>query len=294
AHPRVSRRRPPSPGYRLIAPAVMIMGLLGLGRPVAAGAASSLVLDARIDGRPVATATETRPLRLDPARPAVLSVTATNRGATPVEVHIVRLEGRVIGLAFFSFDTAVGLTVPPGGRGSRRFTLDLGGLDGQAIGLIGGSVKLLDGQRRGVATAPVVVDVQGSLWSVYGLFGLTVAFLTVLSFLGALVGLARHRLPPNRWRRALRFLTPGVGLGLVINFTLSATRVFVPRVGRWVSIVFVSSVALFLIGYLSPSPEPDDGEDEDGLLAVLGPGRGPSLPTARALDAAPEIPATGP
>jgi len=121
-----------------------------------------------------------------------------------------------------------------------------------------------------VGSVPLVVDVSGSLLSVYGLFGLAVAFLTILSFLGALVGMARHRLPANRWRRALRFLTPGLGLGLVINFTLSATRVFVPRFGRWVSIVLVSAAVLFILGYLTPAPDSDEDEEGEKLLAMVG------------------------
>jgi hypothetical protein len=133
-----------------------------------------------------------------------------------------------------------------------------------------------------------VTDVRGSLRSVYGLFGLGVAFLTALSFLGALVGLARHRLPQNRWRRGLRFLTPGLGLGLVINFTLSATRVFVPEIGRWLAITFTCAVLFFVLGYLTPTPDlvEDDLEEapptqmieEITVVAVSGrPGR-PALP----------------
>jgi hypothetical protein len=227
-------------------------------------------LDVRIDGHRLADATETRPIRLDPRTRAVITVDVQNSRTQPVDVRVIRLEGRVVGLTFFAFDTSVGMVVPAGGEASRRFALDLTGLDGQAIGLIGGSVKLLDQGRHVVASVPVVVDVSGSLLSVYGLFGLAVAFLTILSFLGALVGMARHRLPANRWRRALRFLTPGLGLGLVINFTLSATRVFVPRFGRWVSIVLLSAGVLFILGYLTPSPDGDEDEEGEKLLAMVG------------------------
>jgi len=192
----------------------------------------------------------------------------TNTTSKAIDVRKVRLDGKVVGLTFFAYDTAVGLKVAPGETGSRRFLLDLAGLDGQATGLIPGAVKLLDADRHVVARQDGVVDVQGSLLSIYGIFGLSVAFLTVLTFVGALVGLIRHRLPPNRWRRALRFLTPGLGLGLLINFTLSATGVFVPTPQRWLTIVTVAAAVLFGLGYLTPAPDTGDDEGDDELVAL--------------------------
>jgi len=125
-------------------------------------------------------------------------------------------------------------------------------------------VQVLDGQHDVLAQQTGVVDVRGSLRSVYGLFGLGVAFLTVLSLVGALMGLARQRLPDNRWRRGLRFLTPGLGFGLVINFTLSALRVFVPDTGRWLVIVAACALISFALGYLTPDPYLEDADyDED-------------------------------
>jgi hypothetical protein len=236
---------------------------------------------ATVDGKPFGASTESRPIRLSPRRQATLAVEVVNDTSKPLDVRIVRLEGKVVGLTFFAYDTAVGLRVAPGETGTRRFLLDLGGLDGQATGLIPGAVKLLDGDRHVVAQQGGVVDVRGSLRSVYGVFGLGVAFLTALSFLGALVGLARHRLAPNRWRRALRFLTPGLGLGLLLNFTLSATRVFVPTPGRWLTIVVVSAAVLFGLGYLTPSPDTGEDDEEDELVAL------PAVPVQPALAARP-------
>lgn len=251
--------------------------------PSGAAAQQGPRLTAEVDGVPVATSTESRPIRLVPRRQATLSVEVTNDTTKPLDIRIVRLEGKVVGLTFFAYDTAVGLTVAPGQTGSRRFVLDLGGLDGQATGLIPGAVKLLDADRHVVAEEAAVVDVRGSLRSVYGAFGIGVAFLTALSFLGALVGLARHRLPPNRWRRGLRFLTPGLGLGLLLNFTLSATRVFVPSAGRWLTIVVVSAAVLFGLGYLTPGPDTgEDDDEEEGLIALPGPPPEPELPAAPA------------
>lgn len=264
--------------------------VVAAGTPArAAGPTSGPRLEATIDGRPFGASTEARPIRLSPRRSANLTVKVTNPTSKAIDVRKVRLDGKVVGLTFFAYDTAVGLRVAPGETGSRHFLLDLAGLDGQATGLIPGAVKLLDADRHVVAEQDGVVDVQGSLLSIYGIFGLSVAFLTVLSFLGALVGLIRHRLPPNRWRRALRFLTPGLGLGLLINFTLSATGVFVPTPQRWLTIVTVSAAVLFGLGYLTPAPDTDDDEEGGDELVALPPG--PDEPELAAPPTRPELPA---
>src|SRR5437870_4003645 len=146
----------------LLATLALILAL----NPASAGAGSSVTINARIDDRAMSSATETRPILLSPRRPATLSVDLTNHGPDPVNVRVVRLEGRVVGLTFFAYDTAVGLNVPPGARGSRRFVIDLGGLAGQATGLIPGAVTLLDAERDVVAEQRGVIDVRGSLRSV--------------------------------------------------------------------------------------------------------------------------------
>jgi hypothetical protein len=221
-------------------------------------------LVARIDGRPIADATEQHPVALRPDDPVTLSLRLTNDGADDLTVHAVRLEGRVMGLTFFAYDTRVELVLEAGSTTTSRFQLDLVGLDGQATGLVPARVAVLDADRHELASQASVVDVRGSLRSVYGAFGLAVAVFTGLSLAGALVALARHRLSPNRWRRGIRFLWAGVGVGLLIVFTLSALRVFVPQPGRWVPIVAVSTGLLFVLGYLTPSPEePEDREAEE-------------------------------
>jgi len=269
----------------LAAMAVVALTLFAAAPTPALAAPGGVRLTVTIDGKSVGASTESRPIRLSPHRQATLALKVTNDTTKAIDVRIVRLEGKVVGLTFFAYDTAVGLKVDPGQTGIRRFLLDLGGLDGQATGLIPGSVKLLDADRHVVAQESGVVDVRGSLRSVYGIFGLGVAFLTLLTFVGVLVGLARHRLPANRWRRALRFLTVGLGLGLLLNFTLSATRVFVPTPGRWLTIVVVSAAVLFGLGYLTPTPDTGDDDEDDDELAGL-----PAAPVEPELPAPPVRP----
>jgi hypothetical protein len=266
------------------------VALLAVTLTGTAALAQEGVFRAAIDDRDVSESTETRPITLVPAEPSVIAVDVTNSTSSAVLIKTVRIEGKVIGLTFFAYDTSVGMNLDPGASGSRRFALDLGGLDGQATGLIPGSVKLLDGDRRVVAEERAVFDVRGSLRSVYGLFGMGVAFITLVSFLASLIALARHRLPANRWRRALRFLTPGLGLGLVVNFTLSATRVFVPGLGRWLTIMVVTGLVFFGVGYLTPTPpdEDEDEEDDNHPLLVATSVKGLAGPAERRLALATE------
>lgn len=240
-------------------------------------------MTARIGGQPLATSSETHPVRLSPQRSALIAVTIHNETGGTLHVTTVRLAGQVMGLTFFAYDTTVAITVPAGRTVTRRYALDLVGLNGQATGLIQGSLSILGPGQRLLAAQGVVVDVRGSLRSVYGMFGLAVAVLTALAFASSLLRLARQRMHPNRFRRGLRFLVPGVGLGLFLVFTLSATRVFVPQPGKWVPLLAVSAAVLFGLGYLSPSPEVRAGEPLGVPLAAAG------LPIEIASQAPPEI-----
>jgi len=255
--------------WRTVGALLLLVGfslIFGVARSSAAG---GVTVVAHVDGQTVGGSSQNQPVKLFPRQDSVLAITVTNDSSSPIDVAEVRLAGRVIGLTFFSYDTAVNLPVAAGASATQRLAVDLSGLSGQATGLIPGSVQVVDSHHHVLASQDGVVDVRGSLRSVYGLFGLGVAFLTALSFLGALVGLARHRLPANRWRRGLRFLTPGLGLGLVINFTLSATRVFVPQLDRWVGITVVSALVLFGLGYLTPTPDLQEPEPEEAPTRVV-------------------------
>ena len=241
--------------------------------PGRALAVEGVSLSSSINGRRLAESTQVRPIRLEPNRPSTVTVEVVNDADAELEIRTVRLEGRVIGLTFFAFDHAVLLKVPPDSRQDLTFESDLGGLRGQATGLIPGTIKVLDREREIVAEDRGVMDVRGSIRSVYGLFGLGVALLTAQSLVFALVSLARRRLPRNRARRGLMFMTPGIGLGLLVNFTLSATRVYVPEVARSIAIVLVCAAVMFGLGYLTPGggAAEDDLELEEEVSATAQP-----------------------
>ncbi|CAG7642315.1 hypothetical protein SIM91_02530 [Rhodococcus opacus] len=228
-----------------------------------AGAAEPVQMSVTVNGQDAASAGPTNPIRLDPHSPARVQMTLTNNTADVVTVGAVDVSGHVLGLTFFSYHTAVGLTVEPGQTQTLDFELDPSGLDGQATGLINGTVTVTGGDGAVLAETATVTDVRGSLVSVYGLFGLALAILTALAVLDAALGIARRRLHENRWRRATRMLTPGIGIGLVLAFTLSATRVWVPTLDRWLLLAGGFAAGFFLLGYLTPTPDTEDDLDED-------------------------------
>ena len=223
-----------------------------LGAPPANAAGGKLGLAVTLDDRPITNTT----VAIDPAKQIKLSVTATNSGAATVKVRSMRVSGVALALTFFAYDTTAPFEVPAHSRVTRIFMLDLGDLSGQAIGLLPSSVELLDAQRTSLGEATTVADVRGSFWSVYGAFGLAMLVLTILAWLTALLALARHRLPANRWRRGLRFLPAGFGTGLVAVVSLSVLRLVPPEPAIEIPVVLGAAAIAFLLGYLTPHPAP--------------------------------------
>lgn len=242
-----------------VALATGLLGVMLLVRP--ASGAEAVRFSATIDGTDVAQADSNHPLMLRRDRAVVVAVSVRNDGTDPAVVRSVRLESRVIGLTFFAYETRVDMSVAPGSNGDRKFRLELLDLADQATGLLPARIVLLDDSRHELSSRRLAVDVKGSMTSVYGVFSLLVIAITSLLFVSALVGLATHRLSPNRWSRGARLGTVGLGIGLSLTFSLSALRVLLPNVARWLPLVLVSGAALFTIGYLSPSPTDDDDDD---------------------------------
>jgi hypothetical protein len=236
--------------------------------PSTAGASSAVTVNGTINAQPLATSSQSNPVRLYPLRPADIVLTVHNHSSRPVRVATVRLSGEVMGLTFFAFDNSVAFTVPAFHSVTNRYSIPLVGLNGQATGLVDGSLSVLDPGQQVLASQDLVVDVRGSLSSVYGIFGLAVAVLTVFAFALVLLELARQRLPANRFLRGLYFLVPGLGLGLVLIFTLSATRVFVPSLGHWLPLIIVTGIVFFVVGFLTPDPRMEEEDDLDDSFAA--------------------------
>jgi hypothetical protein len=275
--------------YCRVAWCIAFACLLALALPATAGAAlpPGAVWTAKIDGRSVNDTSTSNPIRLTPGEPVEIIVRVENRSPTPVAARYVRLEGGVLGLRFYVFTTTVDLQAQPGGWDERTFTIDLLDLGTQASGLLPSRLVLLDAAGGELDAKPLLVDVRGSVSSVYAGFGLAVGGITVLLIVGALWRLARGRLPRNRWRRGLVLAAPGLGIGFTLTFTLSALRWAAPSGGVWTTFLILGAAAGFVAGYLSPTPagadEPDD-LDHVGPDAPDAPDTGPDGPPGDTAD----------
>ena len=249
----------------------MLCTLSAVGLASAAGAAGAVSLSATVNGQPAATSSDARPAQLNPVKQAEVVIKVTNEGDQTINVSTVRFQGDVLSLPLFSYDTAVSLSVPPGRTKSLTFPLVLTGIGNQATGLVGASITILGPSGATLASQSLVTIIHGSVRSIYGLFGLVVLLLTISSLALALLALARHTLSPNRWARAVRFFIPGFGVGLILTFTMSVFRVFVPTQGHWVPLLVVPSIVGLALGFLTPAPNEEeyDDYDDDVLLARI-------------------------
>lgn len=260
-------------------------GLGFLWAASSAGASSTVTATVSINGRSVAHSSDSNPIKLDPATPAQVSVSVANNGSIPITVSAVALDGRALDITFFNFETQTALQVQPGTTASQQFSLDLSPLNGQGDGLIPSSVKLLDAKNHVLASESFTGDVRGRMTSLFGLFAIEVTLFTALLFAGALLALSRGKLHENRFRRGLRFLWPGLGLGIVIVFGLAIVRIFVPAPGHWIPVVLICALAGFVVGYLTPNPPEEIYEppyDETAPTEEVAPAYDPraTLPSA--------------
>lgn len=263
--PRAPLPRPST--VALLAVIALVAAIFTAGPAAAAGGVSAT---ATVGGRAIAGANASNPVRLDPKKVVLVVVEVTNGTAKPVSVRRVDLAGHVLGLNFYSYSTTVELTVAAGKSDKLTYRLDPAGLDGQATGLIGSDLTLIGADGKPLTAVHTVVDVRGSLMSVYGLFGIIIAVLTGLAIADAALTVARHRLSANRWQRGLRLLAPGLGIGLMIGFTASVARWWVPGTELWLTLAGVVAWLFFLAGYLSPTPGRSDdlGLDPEDLAAA--------------------------
>jgi hypothetical protein len=258
-----------------------LMGILGallaasLATPSPAGASdvagSDVHVGVVVNGQAAASSSDARPAQISPNRPTLVRIIVTNGSDATIHVATVRFEGQVLGLPLFSYDSAVELVVPPGTQQAITFPVNMNGVGGQATGLIVATVTLINPAGYAIASQTVVTKVHGSLVSIYGMFALAVLVLTISSLVMALIMLVRHRLPQNRWLRAVRFFVPGFGVGLILTFTLAASGLFTPGAGHWLPLIVIPSAAGLLVGFLTPPPDEEeyDDYDPDVLLAEI-------------------------
>jgi hypothetical protein len=244
-----------------LATALVVLLLTCTAAPAAATPANALTTTASIDGRPLSDVSSNRPLTLGRSDQTRVAVNFHNGGSKDLQIRSVRLEGRVIGMAFFSYATRLDIVLPPGASTDRRFDVDVEDLTTQANGLIPARLDVFGPKRKLLDRMPFTTDVRGSMASIYGIFGLIIAGITAVLLVTLLVAIWRQRLPRNRWQRAIWFLPVGVGLGLVLTFTLSAARLLAPGPQWWLPLVLVCALGSFVLGYFLPiGAQADPGE----------------------------------
>jgi hypothetical protein len=241
-----------------------------LGSAVAHADSGVLTASATVNGQDIAAVNTTAPLRLEPDTTANVDVEVTNTGSEAISIGKVGFAGNVLGLRFFKYVAATALTVEPGTTGKLSVQLDLGDLDGEATGLMRGDLKVTNTAGDEIAVIPTVIDVRGSWWSVSGVLGLALIVFTALAALDLALAISRRRLPANRWQRSLRFLLPGVGIGLMLGFTTPVLRWWTPTLGVWVVAAGIIAAVCLALGYFSPSRGDVDEDDDVDDLDYLG------------------------
>ena len=116
-----------------------------------------------------------------------LQLVVTNRQDEDVVVRTVRVEGRVLGMTFFDYASRVDRTVAAGDSEDLSLPLDVSELGEQATGLLPARLTLTGEDRRTLYEDPFAVEVEGSPWSTYGVFGVLVASVTVVLLAAAAI-----------------------------------------------------------------------------------------------------------
>jgi hypothetical protein len=241
----------PAPKSILIATCLLVcLGWLPLCPVAAARAASGGGVDLAVTvaGQPLGGSD----LTLDAGSVVRVVIGVQNRTRSDIPVDSVRLSGTVLGLTFFDYDTRVRTTVPARGSANWTVDLDIRDLDARATGLVPVEVAIRDTDLQTVARARGTANVRGSLFSIYGLFGLGLLVLMGLLWAVALLPLGRHAAPATWWQRGLRFVPAGCAVGLFGIFALSVTRLVSPTIGIDVALTLVAAAACFAVGALLP------------------------------------------
>lgn len=218
-------------------------------------------------GRSVRELEGGRPLTLRAGDEPLIQLAVVNEGQEPARPFEVRLTGRVMGMAFFDYATRIDAAVAPGTELTRTVEIELDDLDGKGVGLVPTTLSLVDEDGTVLLDQAFPVEIDGSLLSAYGVFGMAIIGSTLVLLGSLLLMIWRGMLPENRWRRALHFLPVGTGMGLTLTFSLSALGLLIPSGVWWGVFVVVCSAAAFSLGYLLPVPY-DDRRDAEQMRSA--------------------------
>ncbi|MGH9030715.1 MAG: hypothetical protein ACRDY4_04095 [Acidimicrobiia bacterium] len=242
--------------------ALVVASLAGTIPSAAAGSEGGFSFRASLDDQRLDLSSSSDPVLIDPGRESTLTLELRNATDAPVVVRQVQLRGRAFDVTLVSYDVLIQARVPARRDLVVDVPIDFGDLDDQVTGLFPASLILVDPDRQSLASQEFTLDVRGKALSLMGMFTLLVAVATGLSILAIWLALLRRRLPPSRWRRALRIGVTGAGVGVVLTLLLAELRLVAPSGAVWIPVVLVPTLAAFALGYLSPGPLAIEEEHE--------------------------------
>lgn len=222
--------------------------------------------DLRVDGRIGETrledASASDPFVLDPNATTVMALSLVNESDEDLTVEHVRVEGELLGLTFLTYDVRVLLEIPAGETRFVEIPLDFFDLDAQAHGFLRTHIRTYDTDRQRLSSDEFAVDVRGKVFSTMVIFALVLMAITAGSLWYSLRDLARRTLPEHRFARGMRFLIPGLGIGLLLSSAFSILRIFPLPASSWVPLTVIPAAVGFAAGYfLTPAPEIDESEE---------------------------------
>jgi hypothetical protein len=254
-----------SVGPRLCAAAAIV--LLPLAAPVIAASAApgprAVTFSAELDGQPLDLSSSSDPIILDPDRASTLALDIRNRSDQDLSVRQVQIRGKAFGLTLIAYDVTINAPVPARDRVEVDVPVEFVDLGQQTDGLLPATIRLLSPDRTELASQDFTVDVRGSASSLIIVFMLVVGIATALSIVAIWVAIGRRRLPPNRFRRGVRFGISGAGVGVTLTLFFSVLLLVSPSGSVWIPLIVVPTVGAFVLGFVSPGPLTIEKDEED-------------------------------
>ncbi|HEV7525796.1 MAG TPA: hypothetical protein VGP92_12575 [Acidimicrobiia bacterium] len=237
--------------------ALVAVAGMGFGTTAsAAGAANAptgvKVIAATIGTRSLMQPTRANPVVINPKQSETLLITVRNDGSSSVAIRYLRLSGSLIGVRFVRYQASAKVDVAPGATKSIAVPGDFFDIDGVASGYISATMQVVDQNRKVLASQPFVADVQGKVASSVGLLLLQAFLFAAIGIVEIVVGLARRRLPRNRFVRALLFALTALSIVVTIVVAAAMSRVALFGASTWVPALLVATAIGFVLGYLSP------------------------------------------
>ena len=249
--------------HRLVGASLCLAALALVSACSPSSTDDQLSLDASINGVNTNEGNRTDPIMLAPDEPVLLELQIENIGPAPVNVRHIRLEGEVLEMRFAHANTAVDFSVDPGQTREFDVEIDFFDLGEQVTGQLDTVLSLHDDERKQLVSRQFFSEVDGNATSSLGASLLMLAIFAAGSLIVNLLGVARGRLPQNRWYRGMRFGFTGLTVALLVMLLLPFVGLWLPPLGVWLPVLGLGTLGAFVLGYFSPGP--DDIDDEAAM-----------------------------